>query len=249
MGRISIDDMERYSGNQSRVSFFKLADDGDKAVVRFAHDGMSDIEALAIHTVKVDGVDRKVSCLRGRDDPMSACPFCEEGLDTSSRMYLKVLVYEPVASGENKGLYLNPPTLQIWEKGAGFKKQLQSFINRYAGNGKKLIDTIVEIERNGKKGDTKTQYMMYPVTDLDDDECPIPDEIEDYSALGTIVMDKSFDEMNEYLDSGEFPKSEKKESREEVKRNRDTQTTETRTRRGAEDTVKEEAAPVRRRRI
>lgn len=253
MGRISIDDMEKFSGNNStKVPFFKLQDDGDKAIVRFAHDSLSDVEALAIHKVKVGGIDRKVSCLRGANDSTDACPFCNAGIPVSSAMYLKMLVYEPVQSGENKGLYLNKPTLQIWEKGAGFKKQIQSFINRYASGGKKLIDQIVEIERSGKKGDMKTQYMIYPVTDFDTDECPIPENPEDmeYTALGGIVMDKSYDDMNAYLDDGEFPQV--KDNHENTRATRGNQEPQTARRERGEQRSEqpaEDAAPVRRRRI
>ena len=43
MAGIPISDIEKYGGNQLN-NFFGLADDGDKAVVRFLHRGMDDID-------------------------------------------------------------------------------------------------------------------------------------------------------------------------------------------------------------
>lgn len=220
MGRINVNDVENY-GNKSGMDFFKLADDGDKAIVRFYHNGMDDVEALAIHNnVDVGGKSRKISCLRDKNDPEDACPLCEAGEQVSARLFINLLVYAPVAKGENAGLYLNPPTVQIWERGAGFKKQLQSLINRYASNGKKLIDNIFEIERSGKKGDQQTQYLIYPVTDLDDDECPLPDPEKQpkIEALGTIVMDKDYDELAEFVETGKFPQKDTDEKPERAER-------------------------------
>lgn len=236
MGRISVEDIDKY-GNGNGTEFFKLADDGDKAVVRFYHKNLSDVEALAVHTINVDGRDRKISCLRDYDEPKSKCPLCSEGNFISTRLYITLLVYEPEKSGENKGLYLSQPSVQIWERGAGFKKQLQSIINRYCSDGKDLVNTVFEIERMGKKGDTNTQYGIYPVTEIDDDECPIPENVERPVALGTIVLDKNADEINEFLETGKF--AEKKQS---------TSTAGTSSRRNSQPAAEEPEQPIRRRR-
>jgi hypothetical protein len=75
------------------------------------------------------------------------------------------------------------------------------------------MDTVFEIERSGKKGDTKTIYNIYKMDELAADECPLPepDEIEDFNALGSIVADKTEDEMYEYLETGKFPQKEEKQ--------------------------------------
>ena len=62
-------------------------------------------------------------------------------------------------------------------------------------------DEIVEIERNGKKGDQKTEYMFYPLSNS-------KVNIEDYDVvepLGTIILDKSAEDMDTYLATGSFP--------------------------------------------
>lgn len=214
---ISFDEMENYSAFK-RTPFFGLADDGDKAVVRFYHTNGDDIEKIPVHTVTVGDKTLKVACLRAPNEPADVCPLCDEGNLVSPRMYIKVLVYTP----DKAGYYTTAPELQIWERGKGFRKQIQSIINRYASGNKALMDTVFEIERSGKKGDTKTIYNIYKMDELDPTECPLPepDELEEFNALGTIVADKTEDDMNEYLNTGKFPQVEKSQASSSARQNR-----------------------------
>ena len=242
---LSFDEMEQVGNNNRKAEFFGLSDHGDKAIVRFYHVNGDDIEKLAIHRVKVGDNDRTaaVACLREPNESIESCPLCENGTPVSARMYLKVLVYEK----DKKGYYTKMPKLTIWERGSGFRKQIQSLINRYASGDKALMDTIFEIERDGKKGDQKTQYHIYKVDDLEPDECPIPNEedIEDFNAFGTIVQDRDFDEMNYYLDNSEFPPKDK-ETRKDVKQSNE-RVTRSRTVQTHEDDEEPEEKPVGRR--
>jgi len=201
---MSFDQMDGYEGR--RTKFFNLEDDGARAIIRFYHVNGDDIQKLPVHSVFVGERKMKVACLRMPDEPEDNCPLCEAGELVSPKMFIKILVYSP----DKSGMYTLKPELQIWERGKSFRKQLQSLINRYAAN-KPLMNTVFEIERCGKKGDNKTTYQIYKADELGPDECllPDPDEIEDFDALGTIVKDKTFDEMQEYLETGEFPKKEK----------------------------------------
>lgn len=204
--QLSWDDMDAYE-QSDRVPFFNLENDGDKAVVRFMHTD-DDIEKFAIHRVKQGEKTYKIACLRGPSDPVSDCPLCDEGEFCSSRMFLKVLVYTP----DKDGYYTNPGVLHVWERGKGFRKKIQSLINRYVTENTPLYETVFEIERCGKKGDTKTTYEVYKMENLDEDECPLPDmdEINEFSALGTIVYDKTEEEILYFLENGEFPRKEEK---------------------------------------
>lgn len=204
---ISFDEMENYS-SYKRTPFFNLADDGDRAVVRFYHNNGDDIEKIPVHTVTVGDKTIKVACLRAPDEPVDVCPLCEEGNLVSPRMYIKVLVYKP----DEAGYYTKKPELQVWERGKGFRKQIQSLINRYASGNKSLMDTVFEIERSGKKGDTKTMYNIYKMDELESNECILPeeDEIEDFSALGSLVADKTDSEMIEFVNTGKFPQADER---------------------------------------
>lgn len=198
-------EMESFQTSE-RVPFFNLADDGDKAVVRFYHENGNDIEKLAVHTVTVNDRKVKVLCLRTPNDSETECPLCTEGYMCSPKMFLKLLVYTP----DKNGYYTTPGVLNIWEKGRGFIKKIQSLINRYTGKGRAFYDTVFEIERCGKKGDNKTSYEIYPCENLEPDECPLPANNDgmEFSVVGKIVREYTFEDMEYFIENEEFPKKD-----------------------------------------
>lgn len=210
MPRIDLDDAEKYQ-NSGKSTYFGLSDDGDKAIVRFYHKDLKDIDVIPVHKVDVNGRNRSVECLRGPDEPKSKCPFCEAGLGVSVRLFLRVLVYNK----DKDGYYTLNPECKVWERGSGMKKQLQSLVNRYGKNG--FYNKVFEIERCGKKGDKDTTYQIYPVDDLEDDECHIPNEedIDFGNILGGMVASRSAEDMEYYLDNQDFPKQEQNNKRDE----------------------------------
>ena len=216
MPRIDLEDADKYaSGNKG--GFFSLADDGDKAIVRLYHKDIKDIDVIPVHKVDIDGRNRSVECLRSPDESKSKCPFCDADLGVSVRLFLRILEYKP----DKDGYYTLNPECKIWERGSGFRKKLQGIVNRYGKNG--LMNKVFEIVRMGKKGDKNTQYEIFPVDDLDEDECPIPDhdDMNFSDVLGGIVASKSFEDMEYYLDNEEFPKQEEKPKR-QSRRDEDT---------------------------
>lgn len=184
MARFSFADADNY-GTQGAGSFFVLKDDKDTAKVRFLYNGIEDVEGYAVHQVEMpDGKQRYVNCLRAYNEPIDNCPFCEVQMKVTPKLFLKLY-------NEDAG------ECQIWERGKTYFQRMASLSTRY----NPLCNEIVEIERNGKKGDKQTTYEFYPLenspVNLDDYECSEP--------LGTIILDKTADEMNIFLDTGEFP--------------------------------------------
>lgn len=182
MGTFNMNEADNY-GTQSG-SFFVLKDDKDVAQVRFLYDSVDDVQGYAVHKVQVGDKERYVNCLRAYNEPLEKCPFCAAQLKVVPRLFIKLF---NVTAGE----------CQIWERSKSYFQRLASLSSRY----KPLHDEIVEIERNGKKGDMQTSYEFYPIenspVNLDDFDIPDP--------LGTIILDKTAEEMNEYLDTGAFP--------------------------------------------
>ena len=176
-------------GNSSNSNFFVLKDDGDKAKVRFMYGGMDDIKGLTVHTVSVGDKDRYVNCLREYNEPLEKCPFCAAKMNITARLFLKV--YNEDAKEP-----------QIWERGKSYYDVLAGYASRY----NPLYNEVIEIERHGKKGDKQTTYQLFPIENtpinIDDDKYQCSDP------LGTIVLDKTADEMIAYLETGEFPKTE-----------------------------------------
>jgi len=72
-----------------------------------------------------------------------------------------------------------------------------------------LVSTPFEIERNGKKGDTKTTYETYA---LDSDDITLDDLPEVQDVLGTIILDKSYEELEFFLDNGYFEEDVEQQS-------------------------------------
>ena len=188
MARFGVNDAENYGGNGSS-SFFSLKNDKDIARVRFMYNGMEDIEGLAVHEVTVDDKKRYVNCLRSYDEPRNKCPFCEANNMQKAKFYIP--------------LYnCDTDEVQIWERGRNFAQKLSSICARYSSADTPLVSHIFEIERNGKPRDTSTTYEIYEVSC---DDTRLEDLPEAPQVLGTIVLDKSADEMRDFLDTGEFP--------------------------------------------
>lgn len=184
MARFGVADADKYGG-QGGAGYFSLKDDGDVAQVRFLFDSIEDVEGFAVHEVELDGKKRYVNCLKEYGQPVDVCPFC------AAKMFTQVKYFIPLYN-EEQG------KIQTWERGKQFGKKLSSLCARYPH----LVSHLFEIERNGKSGDQKTTYEVYPV---DGGE---PASLEDFDVpevLGTLVLDKSADELQFYLDNGCFP--------------------------------------------
>lgn len=189
MGRINYDDVDKY-GNNSDTEFLKLENDGDCATVQLLVHDMEDVDIFNCHEVEVGKYDngnpktRPVSCLRNYDDPLDVCPFCQAGLKTRVIMMLAM-----VDQQDGK--------IKIWNRGKTFIPKIKNFVNRWGDMTMKTVDII----RNGKKGDKKTTYdiQISPSEPMDISQYEKPE------FLGGYIMDKSVDEMQEYLDTGSFP--------------------------------------------
>ena len=185
MARFTMDTADKY-GSSTRGSFFTLKDDGDKAQVRFLYNTMDDIQGYVVHKVQVGDRDRYVNCLREYNEPLEKCPFCAAQMHVTPRLFLKLY-------NEDAG------ECQIWERTKSYYQKLSGYATRY----KPLYNEVIEVERHGKKGDKQTDYQFFPI---ENSEINIDDEqYQCAEPLGTIILDKTADEMNEYLDTGEFP--------------------------------------------
>lgn len=196
MGRISADRMEDYSSGSDN-EWFKLTDDGDVARVQFLYKGYGDLDVFACHTIQTgetykngNPVERYVDCKRDYDDPVDACPFCASGMKVKPVMYVSMYDH-------------NDKKVKIWERGRKFRDKLDAMFNRYPN----LSEMVFEIERHGKKGDQQTTYEVFPMPEVE----PLDiSEVEKPEFIGGIILDKTPDEMQVYLDTGKFPSTDEK---------------------------------------
>lgn len=187
MARITNEQADKYySGGSSE--WFQLKNDGDVARVQFMFDGIDEIPTFSTHRIKIGDKERQVDCLRMPGDPIDKCPLCEAGVPAKAARF--IVMYQ-----------LDDQKVKIWERGRQFISKLQGLINRY----NPLSSHVFEIERHGRAGDQSTKYEIYPVDsvapeDLSQMEMP---ELE-----GSLVLQKTAQEMQVYLETGEFPSAQ-----------------------------------------
>ena len=184
MARVSYEDSEKYfSGSGS--DWFQLKNDGDVARVQFMLNSIDDIPIFSTHRVKIGDKERYVDCLRNPQDPIDSCPFCAAGMPSKAVRFIVMFQHD-----DNK--------VKIWERGRQFISKLQGLINRY----NPLEDKVFEIERHGRAGDTSTKYEIYPLDGVD----PVNmEEVEMPELEGSLILKKTAEEMEVYLDTGNFP--------------------------------------------
>ena len=127
---------------------------------------------------------KKICKLLREYNPVDDCPLCA----AKQRVLAKVFV--PVYDEETQ-------EIKIWDRGKTFFSKISSLCARY----NPLVSTPFEIERNGKKGDTSTTYETYA---LETDDLTLEDFPEVPELLGTLILDKTYEELEFYLDNGYF---------------------------------------------
>lgn len=188
MARFSFDEVEHYQSKGGGAGFFKLVNDKDIATVRLLYNNADDIEGFSCHQVEVGGKKRYVNCLRTYRDPIDDCPLCKSGNKPQAKLFIPL--YNEDAQ-----------QVQVWERGSKFFSKLSSVCSRYEKHP--IVSQIFEVERSGKPHETATDYNFYRTDDPVDDKTL--DDFEMPKILGGLVIDATADDMEYYLDNGEFP--------------------------------------------
>lgn len=190
MSRFSFQDADKYGAGKS--NYFSLKDDGDTAVIRFLYNDINDVQGVAVHSIQVGDRTIDVECLRAYDEPVDNCPLCAAGIKQNAKIFIPV--YDEDAK-ESK----------IWTRGKSYFGELSSLCARY----NPLVSTPIEIERIGKKGDTNTKYQPYP---RQSDNKRIED-FPEVNPEGTCFQVKTYEELEEYLQTGSFPEDNQSATR------------------------------------
>ena len=203
MAQLNFGNMQENNNTfNNSVGFFSLKNDGDSAVVRFMYDDIASLEAssFSVHDVVVNQKHRKVSCLREPEEPFNKCPLCASGNAAKQKFFIHLVQY-----------VLNPTTGQIeaqpkiWERSVSYAFKLRDFLNEYGP----LSQVLFKITRKGAAGSTDTDYnimFLYNPEVYNEVNYPILlDAFKDHKILGGLVMQKTFDEVNTFITTGEFP--------------------------------------------
>ena len=234
MVRFKYEDVDKYGGNGG-AGFFSLKEDGEVARVRFMYSSIDELTGTSVHEVEIDGKKRYVNCLREYNAPLDDCPFCREKMFTSAKLFIPLYNID-----EDK--------VQIWERGKKFFGKMSSLFARYPD----IVSHEFEIERHGKPHDTQTSYEIYETAH---DDTTLEDLPELPQIIGGLILNKSADDMEYYLDEGEFPPvdvedEEEKEEEPKEERHASTRTNRDDTRRssrGCEESREETHKPSGRR--
>lgn len=188
------------ANNSNYVASFALKNDGDEALVRFMHDDVSSFDIVTTHNVTINGKFRSVNCLRNPRDPMENCPLCATGANTQNVMFIHLIEYQT----DDRGTII--PVPKVWARGLSYATRIKSLINEYGP----LSQCLFKIHRNGAAGSRDTSYdiLFAPDRIYPSQNYPIPEGVfDDYSATGTIVLDKSFEDLTTFVNTGRMPEA------------------------------------------
>lgn len=171
-------------GTEFDYKFFNIKDK-ESIKIRFLVSKIEDVETYSVHTITMpDGKKKNISCLRQPNEPVQNCPLCAISNKARARIYLNVVDEKT-------------HELLVWERSAQFLDTLEGYIQRYGD----LRDYIFEVERKGTGLDTN--YNIYPLGSSPiDDKSVLPQPV---SVLGKSLLDKSFTDLTQFVNTGNFP--------------------------------------------
>lgn len=145
------------------ADWFRLQDDGESAEVRFLVSDDDDLLNLImpIHEVQMGPKKVKIRCTETAD-----CPLCNQGNKPRLMVFLYLVDYR-----DGK--------IKVWERPNGFIGQVLTLIDEYGP----LNNRRYKIVRNGKKGDTKTSYVMMAKDKDDAGVADLPERPDPYASL------------------------------------------------------------------
>lgn len=175
-----------------KPGFFTLKNDGDSARVRILYESIGDVDGHLVHRVKTrSGSYVYVDCLRQNyDDPFDLCPLCSSKNDEHKKTIMKFWV--PMYN-------LDKNEVVLWERGKAFWNNV--LYPLMVEKGSPFCGHVFIVERHGEAKSMETTYEFVEDgvddTVLDDFES-IPD------ALGTAIQDRTFEELENFVRTGDF---------------------------------------------
>lgn len=197
MARLSYEKSKEFD-TQSNFDVFNLENDQDSDQVQFLMNSINDVLAYTTHGISMKNAkgteyERKVGCLlTSKDDPAGTCPLCDFGSK------IKVARFVPLYSHKHK-------KVMLWERGTRFIDQtLAGLFNRLISQGIAPSNIVIEVVRNGKKGDQSTTYALYPMEKLESVDVST---LEIPEPSGSLIAEWSQEDMRNYCATGAIPQA------------------------------------------
>lgn len=168
------DAQEKYKSGAT--AYFKLENDKDSTKVRFLYEfaesnpeclNLSDVDCYVVHDIEIGGKRRVRQCA-DVDGVAGQCPDCLSGNKAKLKTFIQL-----VDLRDNK--------VKVWERSGKYATKLLGLVARYGP----LCSRIYEVERNGVKGSTDTEYNLYA---LDTDGKTLADLPERLDIMGTMII-------------------------------------------------------------
>lgn len=188
---------QKATSSHQKIGYFKLKEDNDEALVRFAYDNPSEFRIVTVHSVKVGDSYKRINCNRHPYDAINKCALCEAGNELLTKFYVKIIEYRKDNNGK---IYANP---KIWERPVGFAKILKGFFDEYGT----LSDIVFKIKRHGSKGSLSTTYDVIPTrSDVYKEEFYPKDfsAFESYTFENNAYLIKTNEEIVKFLETNHF---------------------------------------------
>ncbi len=187
-------DAENYSPS-TNTGYFSLKNDGDSARVRICYENINDVEGHCVHRVKTNNGFKYVECLREYNDPLDMCPLCSSDNMEDRKLLSKIWI--PIYK-------LDDNEIVLWERGKQFWQK--EFYPLMVEKGEPFCANVFTIVRHGEANNMETTYEFISEgcddTTLDDFE-DIP------SPTGTLVLEKTFEELESFLKTRSFDGEQK----------------------------------------
>lgn len=188
---------------ENDVQYFSIKS-GEEAIVRFDYDTADDLDCFHTHRIEINGKFRSISCLREPTDSLDKCPLCAHGTQITDKIFVKLLHYK--VDPTNGTVTVIPC---VWERGMNVARTLASYMLEYGS----LKDLVFKIKRTGSGLDTKYDIMYvdqakYNENVFNKDKLAILDTIK---LTGRFIMDKTADEIEQFIQTGEFPTKQREQ--------------------------------------
>ncbi|MCQ2474144.1 MAG: hypothetical protein MJ098_08415 [Saccharofermentans sp.] len=185
MAKFGLNNAENYGG-KGGAGFFRLKG-RNTAHIRFLYSDITDVEGYAVHEIDLYGKKRYVDCLRGEHDTADKCPLCSVG-NWAQVKYL-VPVYDEDAD-----------EVLTWDRGKAFGRRLEKLFAKYATEGP-LCGTCFTVTK-----EINHEGVPYYTFEPDYNDGATLYELPEYrtTVYGNLVLVKTAEEMEEYLEYGDF---------------------------------------------
>lgn len=197
MSLINFNDLPVNDSGNSTVSFFTLKD-GEEAIVRILIDSVSDFPIFQVHQLEVNGKRRSINCLRDIKDSAEKCPLCSSGASIKQSFYIPMLHY---VTNSNNQIEVKPV---IWtDRSVSMARTIKGYLDNYGP----LSDIICKITRKGSGLNTEWNILpnLNPQIYRNDIYIKDTSAFDNYKILGGIIMDKSFNDLQTFINTGNFP--------------------------------------------